>query len=109
MQVISPLEVERMLVAIGDDLESLTEEYARAEDRLAHAEAAHKRAWLMAYHEATGSNPVKEKRADVECMDEWEDKNLRTTMVRILKEKMRTSHARLDVARTLAANLRKQT
>lgn len=114
-RILSPVDVEREIVELGERLERETVTYAVDCDASANAEADWKFAYYRAIVQVADAEPklpqVKlEAKASIEA---GEDK---FRSYRVLSEKQRATasalssiRTRLDAYRTLAANLRHQT
>lgn len=105
---LSQVEIERMIAADLELLESATSDYEQALIDEAKAESAYKRQWSRTFLNVSGARYVKEAAADDQCSDENEARLLAAAKAKALREHMWTIRTRLESLRSLNANVRVQ-
>lgn len=113
---LAQVEIEGAIVTLGDEMEALTEEYARLSDEEAEAENAfkyrHARSIIVNAQVGTMPNGSKSTadwrvaRADLDSEAEGSRYRILEARLRATKEALITKRARLDALRTIAANVR---
>jgi hypothetical protein len=113
---LAQVEIERAIITIGDEMEALTEDYARLSDEEAQAEIDFKRRFSKAIvvlaergTMPSGSKSTadwREAKANEIADDERARFRILEARLRSTKEALITKRARLDALRTIAANVR---
>ena len=110
--VLNQGEIEGMILALSDELETTTYSYADLSDSAAIAEADYK---LIAAKEFILLSPIKMTvqergaRVDVSCTHEFRAWKIAEARRQSAKEALLSLRGRIDATRTLSANVRNQT
>lgn len=98
--------IARQLGELGVELDKAVKELARLEDIAVDAEGDFKVANSKAFRGCKGSVEDRKQQAFEETAELWRVWGKAAAAVRIQKEHVRALHARIDVGRTLASNIR---
>lgn len=112
--MLTQAEIERQILAIGDELEAETDRYDEIARQSAEAEADYKERAARAHVSLADSQTKmtvadRAARVDVFCRDEFRAWKILDASRASSREAMLSYRARLDALRTLAANVRHQT
>lgn len=102
----NPAVIAEQLGALGVDLDKAVREMGDLEAQAVTAEGDYKVKFSQVFREATGSVEDRKQISVAECDREWRAWGLAAAAVRLQKEHIRALHARIDVGRTLASNVR---
>ena len=98
--------IARQLGELGVELDKAVKSLAEFEDVAVDAEGDFRVAYSEAFRNAKGAVEARKQEAIAECDDLWRVWGKAAAAVRIQKEHVRALHARIDVGRTLASNIR---
>lgn len=101
-----PVVIARQLGALGVDLDEAVRKMGDLETAAVAAEGEYKAKFSRIFRDASGSVEDRKQVAVFECDAEWRMWGLAAAAVRLQKEHIRALHARIDVGRTLASNVR---
>ncbi len=107
--MLTPVEIEKQITEVANDLEQATYEYRDLSDRAARGEVAHKVAFAKKLLLAEGAVEIRKAQATVATENELLEREISAALAASQKELLTTLRARLDSLRTLAANVRSQT
>lgn len=104
----TPAEINDQLETLSQVLDDRTKEYAAYESNAVAAKRDYEIAYAKAYLAEDNTGPVEARtqRARLRTADERQAAEIAAAKVRSQKEAIKTLHARLDVARTMAATVR---
>lgn len=98
--------IETQLSRLGVDLDTAVEEFARLEEISVDSEGDFRIAYAKAFANGTGSVEDRKQQAILACDTEWRVWGKAKTVVIRQKEHVKALHARIEVGRTLASNVR---
>lgn len=98
--------IARQLGELGVELDKAVKSLAEFEETAVDAEGDFKVAYAKAFRNGKGSVEDRKQQAFEDCDELWRVWGKAAAAVRIQKEHVRALHARIDVGRTLASNVR---
>lgn len=102
----NPILIAEQLGQLGVDLDKAVKHMGELEDIAVDSEGDFKAKYSKVFRESAGSIKDREQIAFTECETEWRIWGKAAAAVRLQKEHIRALHARIDVGRTLASNVR---
>lgn len=102
----NPALIEQQLGNLGTQLDNAVNKLGELEQTAVEAEGDYKVKFSRIFREASGSVEDRKQIAVAECDAEWRTWGKAAAAVRLQKELVRALHARIDVGRTLASNVR---
>lgn len=102
----NPIEIARQLSTLGRDIDEAVKQLGDFELAAVDAEGDFRAKFAKAFRSAPGSVEDRKQAAIEECDVEWRTWGIAAAVVRRQREHLKALHARIDVGRTLASNVR---
>lgn len=103
-----PLPLDEQITELCAQLDRQVDEFTHQECSAVDAKRDYEVAYAKAYLSAAGTVEERTQQARLATADERRNHDLTSAKVRAAREAIRATHARLDAARTLAANRREE-